>query len=63
MPGLLGLPLLGEVEQSEERDGKKVIFYSGEALGTTFLGWNWYLQSAISDAIRDSVSRWLKNKS
>jgi len=51
-----------EVERSEERDGKKVIFYSGEALGTTFLGWNWYLQSAISDAVRDCVSSWLKSK-
>lgn len=52
-----------EIEKSEEVRGKKVNFYSGSALGTTFLGWNWYLQSAIADAIRDSVSSWLRSKS
>lgn len=52
-----------EIERSEEVGGKKVIFFSGSALGTTFLGWNWYLQSAISDEVRESVASWLKTKS
>lgn len=58
----IGLASL-EIEKSQEVGGKRVVFYSGQALGTTFLGWNWYLQSAISDEVRDAVSIWLRGKS
>jgi hypothetical protein len=47
----------------EQQLGKTtVVFYQGQALGTKFLAWNWYLQSAISEQVRDAIAHWLKSQ-
>jgi hypothetical protein len=46
----------------EQQVGKTtVVFYQGQALGTKFLAWNWYLQSAISEQVRDAIAHWLES--
>lgn len=54
--GLVDLSLADEVDVN----GTKVLFFRGQALGTQFIAWNWYLQSAISEQVRIAISLWLK---
>lgn len=57
----LGLVSLRETDVSEIA-GTKIMFYEGVSGSTRFLGWNWYLQSAIATEIRKEIFRWLKTK-